>query len=173
MFDSVFTRRVQPLNQQQIAMLRIWLHMPSLVPAPPYKGALPLSTEQGHLLLSLPYGAGVSVSELSQMELDALLHEDGTPRDHVHIRAATTKHRVARRTKMHPDIRRDAVAFRDKHPGQRFVAFVPLLGGHVHPAPMSAHALSTWFAALFGNAGLRGLTGQSGRKFFNDNQRSN
>jgi hypothetical protein len=107
------------------------------------------------------------VSELAQTRIDAFLDGEGQPLDHVRIEPGTTRTRKRRRVAMHPDVRRDALAFRERHPEQQFVAFIPLGDGSCRAEPMHAHGLGVWFSQLYHAAGLEGLTGHSGRLFFN------
>jgi len=171
MFDTVLTRQVMALDPSVIAFLRPWVGTSCQLPVAPYAGASPPTPEQALLLLSLTYGAGVRVDELAQMGVDALLDDDGAPREHVHIRPETTTQRVGRKVPMHPDIRRDLLAFSNRHPGERFVAFVPLLGGSLRQEPMSPRGLEAWFRELFRKAGFPGLTVHSGRRMFCATQR--
>lgn len=173
MSDIVFRQQVKSLEPSVIAYLRQWIRNCSELPAPPFAGASSPSAEQALLMLSATYGAGVRVGELAGMRTDALLTDAGAPRDRVHIRPETTTHRVSRRVPMHPDIRRDALAFRNRHPFERFIAFVPSAEGSVRPEPMTPNGLSCWFRMLFRAAGLPGLTAQSGRTTFTANQRGN
>jgi len=172
MFDALFTRPVTAFDPSVIGYLRPWVRTSSQLPPPPYAGASPPTPEQALLLLSLTYGAGLRASELAAMQVDALLDEDGAPRQHVHVRPETTTQFISRKVAMHPDIRRDLLAFSNRHPRERFVAFVPLLGGNLRPEPMSRHGLETWFRRMFQSAGLDGLTADSGRKMFNASARS-
>lgn len=173
MFDTLFMRHVTPLNGPMVSQLRIWLRTSPLVPAPPYAGAVPPTAEQSLLLLSLTYGAGVKPDELARMRVDALLDDAGSPDKCVRIRPETTRHYVSRKVEMHPDIRRDVLAFRERHPTEQFVAFIPLFGDMSRQLPMSEHGLTQWFQNVFRNAGLDGVRVSSGRKMFNANQRRN
>lgn len=171
MFDTVFARQETALDATVIGYLRPWIRNSSQVPAPAYRGASPPTPEQALLMLSLTYGAGVRVNELAAMRVDALLDDHGVPRAQVHIRAETTVHFKSRKVPMHPDIRRDLLAFCNRHPDEEFVALVPLLGGTLRPRPMSAHGLERWFRELFRSAGFEHLTAASGRRMFNTNAR--
>ena len=166
MFDTVFSRGVTALDPSVIAYLRPWVPTSSRVPAPPYAGASPPTPEQALLMLSLTYGAGLRAAELAAMEVDALLDDNGRPSEHVQVRPATTTHFVSRRVPMHPDVRRDVLAFRERHVEERFVAFVPSAAADAPRRAMGASGLMEWFRRLFESAGLPGLTAHSGRKMF-------
>jgi integrase len=144
MFDCIFKRRETPLTLSEIACLRAWLRT-SPLPRVPYAGALPPTPEQALLLFSLTYAAGVRKNELAQMRVDALLDENGSPSDYVRIRQQTTRHRVSRRVAMHPEIRRDLLAFKARHPEKSLVAFVAYGSGEARHEAMSTNALSFWF----------------------------
>lgn len=169
---TLLARQVTALDPSVIAFLRPWIRTSGQVPAPAYAGATPCTPEQALLLLSLAYGAGASATELAATEVDALLDDRGDPGRHVRIRAETTTHYKSRRVAMHPDIRRDVLAFRERHLGERFVAFVPSLAASPPHGPMSPRGLTEWFRRLFEKAGLRGLTVHSGRKMFCAMERS-
>ena len=143
MVDWLFKRRARPLTSSEIACLRAWLRTSPLPPSP-LAAALPPTPEQALLLFSLTYGAGVTPDELSQMRVDALLDDQGSPDHHVRIRSETTKHRVSRRVLMHPDIRRDLLAFRSRHPDATHVAFVRASTSTPWRGRMSEHALGKW-----------------------------
>ena len=150
MFDWIFKRRETLLTLSEIACLRAWLRISPLPPVP-YAGGLPPTIEQALLLFSLSYAGGVRIGELSQMLVDALLNEDGSPGDFVRIRQETTKHRVSRRVPMHPDIRRDVAGFHARHPSESRVAFVKFKEVKPRCEAMSAHALQLWFRTVLGN----------------------
>lgn len=168
MLDTIHKRRVTPLTPCEYGYLRIQLITSPGLPAPPYTFALPASRPQALLLLSLACEAGLEPAQLAGMRIDALLHPDGSPRDHVHIRAETTKARLGRKVPMHPDISRDAREFYRLHPGEQWVAFVRKTGAPPNRQQMSAHGLSKWFGSLFRGARLGGLSARSGPKMFRD-----
>lgn len=171
MTDPLFRRSMTPLSASTIAYLRTWVGSALRVPAPPYVGASPLTPEHTRLLLSSTYGAGLRVCELARTRIDAFLDGEGRPRGHVRIQPGTTRMRRSRRAPMHPDVRRDALAFQERHPDQQFLAFVPFEDGSCRAEPMHAHGLGVWFSQLYRQAGLAGLSGDSGRLFFSASAR--
>ena len=166
MLDTIFARRVTPLTPSQYGYMRVFLITSQQVPAPPYVGTLRPSTYQALLLLSLSCHAGVKPAQLARMRVDALIGADGEPRDHVHIRAETTKHRLAEKVKMHPDVRRDVLEFCKHHPDKEWVAFVNERGAVASNRQMSGHGLWKWFQSVFHIAEVSGAESRGGARVF-------
>lgn len=169
MLDTPFQRRVNALTPSGGAYLRVWLGTTPQLPAPPYVGSLPATREQALLLLSLSC-AGIEPAQLAPMRVDDLLNADGTLGNYVRMRAETRKDRASRKVPMHPDIRRDVISFRARHPNENSIAFVRREGVGPNQQRMSEHGLNQWFLSVYRDAKLDGLTGRSGAKMFRDTE---
>lgn len=160
MFDRAYTRSATPLAPSVYGYMRVWLGTSPKVPAAPYLGALPPTPQQALLLLSLSCTARLTPAELAQIRRDALLDEDGCPRNCIRIRAETTKWGLSRKIPMPPDIRRDAMAFQCRHPDEQYVAFIRRQSDCEGASLMSPHGLQQWFRSVF-RAAKVGVAGGS------------
>lgn len=167
MLQSAFHKRVQPFPPSAISYLRTHLRcgLAQAVASPS------ISSPQALLMFSLTYGAGANPEELSRMQLEHLLNVDGEPAEFVRFAPSVTKHGTSRRVPMHADIRDDLLAFRDRYPGEQWVAFVPQRSRRWRRQHLPASTLRSWFRSCLREAGLGHFTLNSGRKTFLDLQR--
>lgn len=167
MLNTRFSRSVKPLSASTITLLRTQLRCGPSLPT----SARNVGEAQGLLMFSLTYGAGATASELAAMPIRALLTAEGLPADEVRFAPSMTKHGVARRVSMHPDVGRDLLGFRAAYPTRQWVAFATSRDGLPLDRPMPASAIIAWFRQVLGEVGLTGFSVRSGRKSFCDIQR--
>jgi hypothetical protein len=167
MLNTRFHRSVKPLSASTITHLRTRLRCCPSLPA----SAGTVGQAQGLLLVSLMYGVGATAAEVAAMPIQSLLTNDGLPADEVKFAASMTKHGVARREAMHPDVLRDLLGFRDAYPDQQWVAFATNRDGVALDKQLTPNAITAWFRQCLREAGLVGFSVRSGRKSFRDAQR--
>lgn len=142
--------RARVLDDRQIE--RVLKHIADTSNAP--------ASDEVKFLLS--FYAGLRVSEIAGMTLDAVVDADDRIGRHIIVGRHIAKQGRQRIIPMHPRIRDALTRFRSDHPNIRFLAFSNRRGVR----RQNASAVKSWFIQLYRQVGLEGCSSHSGRRTF-------
>lgn len=116
--------------------------------------------ESDRLKILLTYYAGLRVSEIAKLRVNALLDPNGRISSSINVFSDVGKNGRERTIPMHPKIKDALIEFRKRHPSEEFVA-LPHRVRH-----LTVSNLTVWFHSLYKRAGLQGCSSHSGRRSF-------
>ena len=120
------------------------------------------SPRSDELKFLLSVYAGLRVSEIAGITIDAFLTADGAIGSSMVINSRIAKGGRGRIIPIHPLIRNALGRFRKAHPKTEFIAFSNRRG----ICRQSTEAVKSWFSRIFSDAGLQGCSSHSGRRTF-------
>lgn len=120
---------------------------------------------RNRMMFLLTTNAGMRVSEVADLKLSDVLDKDGTLRSEVLLAAHRVKHGHARTVFLNNLLCTELAAY--IHSRKWIDIEQPLFTTHRGPRrPFSANTLTQYFYWMYRNAGIKGASSHSGRKFF-------
>lgn len=144
------TKKAKVLEDFQVRKLRNWIADNSRTP------------ERDDLMFLLSYHAGLRASEISKIDLDAMLDTQGNPLNKIIIDAKVGKKGRGRVVPMSPLVTNALLTFRRRYPDATYVAVSRYRNG----ARMNPSAVKVYMRDIYLRAGFVGASSHSGRRTY-------
>jgi integrase len=147
---SLTTKKAKVLEDFQVRKLRVWIADNSKTP------------ERDDLMFLLSYHGGLRASEISKIDLDAMLDTEGNPLNKIIIDCRVGKKGRGRTVPMTPFLTDSLLRFIRRYPDATYVAISRYRGG----VRMSPDAVKVYMRDIYLRAGFVGASSHSGRRTY-------
>lgn len=146
----IATKKAKVLEDFQVRKLRVWIAGHSKTP------------ERDDLMFLLSYHAGLRASEISKLDIDAMLDTERNPLNKIIIDSKVGKKGRGRVVPMTPFLTDSLLNFMRRYPEATYIAVSRYRNG----ARMSPDAVKVYMREIYLRAGFIGASSHSGRRTY-------